>query len=88
MPGHVRPEMFGKPIRRPVELAFVIILARNQERSYFQPYLGLPMQVLECVQHRGERPKAQLAIKLFGETFQIHVGRVHHGAEPMLQFPR
>src|SRR5208282_3529208 len=81
MERDVRPELLDHPLRQLVELAVRVVLAGNQERRQLEPDRRFVLEVLEGLEHRRERARADLAVKSLGEGFEVDVGGVHDPVE-------
>src|SRR5581483_6362032 len=88
VPRHFRAQILDRPLRHFLELFLGVVLPGNEESRDLEPYLGLVLQVLERLEHRFEVRPAHLPIKIFGESFQIDVGRVHVAVELAPRFLR
>ena len=81
MERNVRPELLDHPLRQLVELGVRVVLAGNQQRRQLEPDRGLVLEVLEGLEHRRERARADLAVESLGEGFEVDVGGVHEPVE-------
>src|SRR5438445_1049738 len=74
---HVRPEMFENPFRELTCLGRIVVERRDHEVGNLEPDIRLVLEPLQGVEHGLEMSERDLPVKVFGERFQIDVGRVH-----------
>ena len=76
MHRHVGTKIFHHPGGHLVDLALAVILAGDDEIGDLEPDIGLVLQILQGVEHRGELAFGDVAIEAFGKGLQVHIGGV------------
>jgi hypothetical protein len=76
VPGHIGPEVFREPIGGAMNLPVAVILIRDEQGGDFEPDFGF-LQEFQGLEHWCEAGEAKSMVKIFGESFEIHVRGVH-----------
>jgi hypothetical protein len=81
MQRYVGAEVVHDPCAFGADFGLGIIVAGNEQGGDFQPGGGLPDNIFQSFQHRGEMGARQSVIEFIGKGLKIDIGGVHLGKE-------